>query len=102
MKAQGHFLILSVLVIPIGLALLGCKREPPAVAAIPPPVVTVSQPLEREVIDYNEYTGRTAAVEAVEVRARVSGYRGMATNRVKKYHRAEKLLEYRSVATRSV
>jgi RND family efflux transporter MFP subunit len=34
----------------------------------------VSQPIEREVIDYDEYTGRTAAVAAVEVRARVSGY----------------------------
>jgi len=74
MKAQGHFLILSVLVVPLGLALLGCKHEPPALAAIPPPVVTVSQPLEREVSDYYEYTGRTAAVEAVEIRARVSGY----------------------------
>src|SRR5437899_5005989 len=74
MKAQGHFLILSVLVVTLCLALLGCKREPPALAALPPPVVTVSQPFEREVIDYNEYTGRTAAAEAVEVRARVSGY----------------------------
>jgi RND family efflux transporter MFP subunit len=34
----------------------------------------VSPPLAREVTDYYEYTGRTAAVEAVEVRARVSGY----------------------------
>jgi RND family efflux transporter MFP subunit len=34
----------------------------------------VSQPLEREVTDYYEYTARTAAVDAVEVRARVSGY----------------------------
>jgi RND family efflux transporter MFP subunit len=34
----------------------------------------VSQPEEREITDYNEYTGRTAAVEAVEIRARVSGY----------------------------
>ena len=43
MNAQGHFLILSVLVVPLCLALLGCKREPPAVAALPPPVVTLSQ-----------------------------------------------------------
>jgi RND family efflux transporter MFP subunit len=34
----------------------------------------VSQPVEREITDYNDYTGRTAAVETVEVRARVSGY----------------------------
>ncbi|TMA61131.1 MAG: efflux RND transporter periplasmic adaptor subunit, partial [Deltaproteobacteria bacterium] len=74
MKAQDHFLMFSVLIGTFCLALLGCKHEPPAVAAVPPPVVTVSQPIEREVTDYNEYTGRTAAVEAVEVRARVSGY----------------------------
>jgi hypothetical protein len=34
----------------------------------------VSLPVERESTDYCEYTGRTAAVEAVEVLARVSGY----------------------------
>src|SRR5437867_637201 len=73
-KAQGHFVMFSVLAVTFCLALGGCQREPPAVAAIPPPVVTVSQPIEREVTDYNEYTGRTAAVEAVEIRARVSGY----------------------------
>jgi len=67
------FIILFFPVVTLCLALGGCEREPPAVAALPPPVVTVSQPLEREVIDYNEYTGRTAAVEEVEVRARVSG-----------------------------
>jgi RND family efflux transporter MFP subunit len=37
-------------------------------------VVTVSQPLQRPVTDYAMFTGRTAAVESVEVRARVSGY----------------------------
>jgi RND family efflux transporter MFP subunit len=74
MKAHGHFLILSVLVITFCLALGGCKREPPALAATPPPVVMVSQPVERQITDYYEYTARTAAVNAVEVRARVSGY----------------------------
>src|SRR6185503_21319453 len=74
MKAHGHLLLFSVPVVILGLALAGCKREPPALAATPPPVVMVSQPVEREITDYYEYTGRTAAVEAVEVRARVSGY----------------------------
>src|SRR5258705_12063847 len=73
-KAQGHLLMFSVLVVTFGLALGGCKHEPPALAAIPPPVVMVSLPVEREVRDYYEYTGRTAAVAAVEVRARVTGY----------------------------
>jgi RND family efflux transporter MFP subunit len=74
MKAQDHFLMFSVLIVILCLALAGCKREPPALAATPPPVVMVSQPVEREITDYSEYTGRTAAVDAVEIRARVSGY----------------------------
>ena len=74
MNPQSHVLIFSILVLLLSLVPVSCKREPPAVAATPPPVVMVSQPLEQEVIDYDEYTGRTAAVEAVEVRARVSGY----------------------------
>jgi RND family efflux transporter MFP subunit len=39
-----------------------------------PPPVTVSPPLQREITEWNEYTGQFAATESVEVRARVSGY----------------------------
>jgi RND family efflux transporter MFP subunit len=44
------------------------------VAETPPPPVTVSQPLSREVIDQDDYEGRIGAVELVEVRARVRGH----------------------------
>ena len=40
----------------------------------PPPEVTVSQPVAQEITTYNEFTGYTAAVEAVDIRARVQGY----------------------------
>ncbi len=43
-------------------------------SAPPPPEVVVSRPVRREITDYAEYTGRTAAVDSVELRARVSGY----------------------------
>ena len=43
-------------------------------AAAAPMSVTVSYPVERDVTDYADFTGRTAAVDSVEVRARVSGY----------------------------
>jgi multidrug efflux system membrane fusion protein len=39
-----------------------------------PPTVTVSYPLQRQVTDYQDYTGRTAAVDSVLVQARVTGY----------------------------
>jgi RND family efflux transporter MFP subunit len=43
-------------------------------AAPPPPAVTVAKPVKRMVVDFDEYVGRFAAVNSVEVRARVSGY----------------------------
>jgi len=42
-------------------------------AASPAPEITVSQPVVRKSIEWDEYTGRFDAVEAVDVRARVSG-----------------------------
>jgi len=40
----------------------------------PAPAVTVAKPTQRTLSDYDEYVGRFTAVNAVEVRARVSGY----------------------------
>jgi RND family efflux transporter MFP subunit len=39
-----------------------------------PPAVTVSQPIQRELVEWDEFTGQFAAKEYVEIRARVSGY----------------------------
>ncbi|WOE74671.1 efflux RND transporter periplasmic adaptor subunit [Alterisphingorhabdus coralli] len=41
---------------------------------MPAPEVTVQKPETRTIVDWDEYTGQFEAVEAVEVRARVSGY----------------------------
>ena len=54
--------------------LTGCDAPPAALAQPTPVQVTVSQPLQREVVDYEDFTGRTEAVESVEIRARVTGY----------------------------
>ena len=58
--------------------LAGCGGESPGAAEssapAPPPKVTVSPVVSREVTDYFEFPGQTAAVEEVEVRARVAGY----------------------------
>jgi len=63
---------LWVLVVPI-LVMLGCER--PQSKAKPEPVtVVVSAPVQREVADYIDLTGRTDAVKSVDLRARVSGY----------------------------
>src|SRR5690349_2745257 len=58
------------LVVGLCVGLAGCTRVPPE--APPAPVaVAVSVPVERDVTDYADYTGRTAAVDSVELRARV-------------------------------
>jgi RND family efflux transporter MFP subunit len=38
------------------------------------PAVTVSAPLQKEITEWDEFTGQFAAVDYVEIRARVSGY----------------------------
>lgn len=45
------------------------KTEPP-----PPPPVTVQYPEQREIVDYSQYNGWTAASKTVEVRSRVRGH----------------------------
>lgn len=42
--------------------------------AAAPVKVEVATPTEKEVIDYQDFTGRLEAVDSVEIRARVSGY----------------------------
>jgi RND family efflux transporter MFP subunit len=58
----------------ISLACLGCGRPTPTLVEPPPPTVTVARPVSREVTEYVEFTGNAAAVETVEIKARVSGF----------------------------
>ena len=61
----------------VGLAMLlllpGCRRRA-APASPPPPAVSVSRPIVRDVTEWDEYPGRLAASDAVDVQARVSGF----------------------------
>lgn len=51
----------------------GCTRSNEYIAP-PPPEVAVAQPVTEDVTDYMEFTGTTRALDAVDLRARVSGY----------------------------
>jgi RND family efflux transporter MFP subunit len=55
-------------------SLLASCGEAQKQAAPPPPKVTVAKPIQRTIIDQDEYVGRFVPVDVVEVRARVSGY----------------------------
>jgi RND family efflux transporter MFP subunit len=67
--------LLFILIILFAL-LTGCRNKPADAEANapPPPAVTVSRPVTRDVIHYAEFSGTTEAVEAVTIRARVEGY----------------------------
>ncbi len=62
----------AVLLILLGLVPAACaKKTPPAPG---PATVTVSQPLQKDVVDWDDFQGRFEAVDQVDVRPRVSGY----------------------------
>ncbi len=55
--------------------LSACGQQKPAQNAQPPPLkVSFVHPAQKEIIEWDEYTGRLQSPEAVEIRPRVSGY----------------------------
>lgn len=57
-------------------ALAACSPEAETADAglPPPPEVTVAKPVVREIVEDDEFVGRFAAVDEVDIRARVGGY----------------------------
>jgi len=56
------------------LVLAACAGTAAQQAPPPPPQVTVAEVVDREVTEWDEFTGRLEAVDTVSVRPRVSGY----------------------------
>lgn len=73
MECYSPVRVVLALLICLSIAFAGCARPP---SEAPPTAisVTVSHPIERDVTDYADFTGRTAVVDSVELRARVWGY----------------------------
>ncbi len=65
---------LGILVIGMMPALSGCENSPAKVAPSESAVIPVSQPVQREVTDFVDFTGRANAVQSVDIRPRVTGY----------------------------
>jgi RND family efflux transporter MFP subunit len=55
------------------LALLAACGGPPKQEGPPPTPVSVARPLQRDVVDWDDYTGRFEAAQDVELQPRVSG-----------------------------
>lgn len=75
MPYQPQFPFLKVSLIGlVALILASCeKQQAQAPGAPPPPSVSVANPVEKKVVEWDEYTGRFESVDTVEVRARISG-----------------------------
>lgn len=73
--STGRLRLLTALALAAAVVVLlnGCKPRT-ATARAPVPQVTVAPVEQKEVVEWDEFTGRTEAVESVEVRPRVSGY----------------------------
>jgi len=70
------WLRVSLVALPLALAAGAYEfsgNQAPALAAPPPPMVTVAEPLSRQVNEWDDYIGRFEASQSVEVRPRVSG-----------------------------
>jgi len=72
LRHAARFTALSVATVLLAI-LAGCGRGGQNTAQVLP-TVTVANPVQRQVIDYDEYVGRFVAVNAVEIRSRLSGY----------------------------
>jgi len=73
----GHLFTVAALSSGIALALLsgGCASRASEPAGGPPPAeVSIAPVLQKNVRQWDEFTGRLAAVDTVELRPRVSGY----------------------------
>lgn len=69
----GRALAASIIILTVLSLVPGVARAQPGTGSEALPVAAV-KPAVRELIEYDEYTGRFAAVNRVDVRARVSGY----------------------------
>src|ERR1700723_1580101 len=63
--------VLAIGILVVFLANRGGKAAP---APPPPQAVTVAPVEQRELVEWDEFTGRTEPVDSVEIRPRVSGY----------------------------
>lgn len=63
---------LTVVTSALTLMIAACEKKPPP--APPPAAVVVAPAMQRTIVDWDDYVGRFEAVDAVQVRPRVSGY----------------------------
>ena len=71
-RGKGFFALSVGLLLSGGVA--GCQKGMRQLAPAEVQAVPVAQPVQRQVTDYVDFTGRTDAVESVNIVPRVTGY----------------------------
>lgn len=74
MRRYFRFAPMLVIAFAINPIFIGCTPPAAELAKTSPPPVTVSQPIVRSVVDEDDYEGHIAAIDKIEVRARVRGH----------------------------
>lgn len=69
MRVNARFVVIG-----LAIAAGGCVRPAPPIVTPPAPQVRVAKPVARDVTEYVVFTGNAAAIDEVDVRARVSGF----------------------------
>jgi multidrug efflux pump subunit AcrA (membrane-fusion protein) len=64
-RVQGGFCCMAAI-----LATCGCGNDSNTATDVPQPVVRVARPIVRDVTEYVYFTGRTDAVQSVDLQAR--------------------------------
>jgi RND family efflux transporter MFP subunit len=73
-KTRVNALMARLAAVLFATALAGCGQGQQQGAAQNLPAVTVAKPVQRTVVDQDEYVGRFVAVSSVDIRSRLSGY----------------------------
>jgi len=66
-----YLLVASIVLL---LTISGCGQKPSGAPERPTPTMTVAKPVQKQIVEWDAYTGRLEPIDFVEVRARVSGY----------------------------
>lgn len=71
---KGLAVLIGLALISLVVLKINSNMKKPDMPDMPPPRVTVAEPIEKTVSRYYEFTGTTTAIQSVEIRARVAGY----------------------------
>ena len=78
---------MRILLLGLCFGLAGCARVPSGAPEAAPTPIAVSRPVERDVTDFADFSGRTAAVDSVEPRARSGATWTRSTSRKGRWFR---------------